>query len=116
MLRCCCAAGGLAQVQLGVAFAVAHAAAHAGSKAHPAPMMTYACLQAEELQTEPIWVINNGVAHGDSESALPTCLSSGGAVLDWAAAFEASGGYRRDRGGAEWQGEVRPYGGAPLNR
>lgn len=22
---------------------------------------------AEELQTEPIWVINNGVAHGDSE-------------------------------------------------
>lgn len=26
--------------------------------------------QVEELQTEPIWVINNGVAHGDSEFSL----------------------------------------------
>lgn len=27
-------------------------------------------LLAEELRTEPVWVINNGVAHGDSESSF----------------------------------------------
>lgn len=35
-------------------------------------------LLVEELQTEPIWVINNGVAHGDSEPiglSLPLCVS-----------------------------------------
>ncbi len=30
-------------------------------------------LLAEQLKTEPIWVINNGVAHADSEP-LPLCL------------------------------------------
>ncbi len=31
-------------------------------------------LLAEELGTEPIWVINNGVAHGDSERKGGLCV------------------------------------------
>lgn len=33
-------------------------------------------LLVEELQTEPVWVINNGVAHGDSELEPPIELHS----------------------------------------
>lgn len=43
-------------------------------------------LLAEELGAEPVWVINNGVAHGDSEcSACGACSTGGwGECLLWA--------------------------------
>ena len=36
----------------------------------PAPGLQ---LLVEELRTEPIWVVNNGVAHGDSERRCRCC-------------------------------------------